>query len=321
MTIQAIILKTCGILIVDDEECIRALLKLYFKNNGFKEVLVAYDAYQAIDILGSTEDKIYVIVLDIIMPSMNGFSLMKHLANNHPYHVGIVLQTGYGSQENEKTFFKSGSDKVIPIGFHIKPNKLIELENDVLKAAEQIQFKRNRANLLKSDGKSVADDIKKVLAKCKERKIFKPAIEADLSATLDEIIICFCNKCYIAATSIAGKILEICLKKCLSDSGVKCDEALTIGGLIKKIKETAFNGKKKYFMLNNIANVINDYRISAVHSLVEVTILTREETILVLYGMLKAMDQTIEETNEQQRSCINSSQKSSPIPRTAMGSF
>jgi CheY-like chemotaxis protein len=314
-------LKHFGLLIVDDEECVCAVQKAYFKNRGFKEVLVAYDAYQAIDILGSTEDKIHVIILDIIMPNMPGFSLMEHLANNHPYHVGIVIQTGYPTPENKKTFFKYSSDKVIPIGFHIKPQKLIDLENDVLKAAKQIQIKRNRANLFRSDDKSIAEDIKKTYTRCNERKIFKPSIEADLSATLDEIIICFSNKCFIAATALAGKVLEICLKKCLSDSGVKCDANLTIGGLLKKIKELAYNGKTKYFMLNNIASVINEYRISAVHSLGEVTIPTREETILVLYGMLKAMDQTTEGTHEQQRSCINSSQKSSPVPKTATGSF
>lgn len=65
-----------NILIVDDEVEIVELLKVYFKNNNFK-VFEAYDGEMALKVMENTE--IDVIILDIMMPKIDGIQLVKNI--------------------------------------------------------------------------------------------------------------------------------------------------------------------------------------------------------------------------------------------------
>ena len=64
------------ILVVDDEEYIRDVIVTYLNNEGY-QTYQAEDGYQALDML--EKDKYDLMVLDIMMPEMDGFTLLEKL--------------------------------------------------------------------------------------------------------------------------------------------------------------------------------------------------------------------------------------------------
>ena len=70
--------KTKGkILVVDDSEDIRMLLNLKLKKAGY-EVVLANDGMQALEKVDENQD-LQLIILDVMMPVMNGVQVMKYL--------------------------------------------------------------------------------------------------------------------------------------------------------------------------------------------------------------------------------------------------
>lgn len=72
------------ILVVDDGPDIREILRLYLENAGY-EVYQAENGKVALDIIG--ENKIDLMVLDIMMPVMDGYELMKELGEERSFPV------------------------------------------------------------------------------------------------------------------------------------------------------------------------------------------------------------------------------------------
>ena len=64
------------ILVCDDDEAILESVAIYLKNEGY-EVLTASDGVQALDVIGRNE--IHCLVLDIMMPKLDGFSACKEI--------------------------------------------------------------------------------------------------------------------------------------------------------------------------------------------------------------------------------------------------
>ena len=67
------------ILIVDDEPNIVMSLEYIFKKEDF-EVFIARDGAEAIEIFEN--NKIDIIILDIMMPNVDGYQVLKHLKNS-----------------------------------------------------------------------------------------------------------------------------------------------------------------------------------------------------------------------------------------------
>ncbi len=66
------------ILIVDDMKQIRDILWFSLKQEGYKPIL-AESGRQGIDLLFHGEQKIYLILLDVMMPEMDGFLVLKKI--------------------------------------------------------------------------------------------------------------------------------------------------------------------------------------------------------------------------------------------------
>ncbi|MFT4200959.1 response regulator transcription factor [Gordonia sp. (in: high G+C Gram-positive bacteria)] len=71
--------KDARVLVVDDEENIRELLSVSLKFQGY-EVLTAANGPEAIDICRTTRPDL--LVLDVMMPGMDGFGLLKRLRDD-----------------------------------------------------------------------------------------------------------------------------------------------------------------------------------------------------------------------------------------------
>ncbi len=103
------------ILIVDDNDSIRNLMKTYLLRDGYN-VLCASDGVEALDILD--KEHVDLMIADIMMPNMDGFTLTKELRDAN-YNLPILMVTARESIEDKKTGFRVGTDDymVKPIDF------------------------------------------------------------------------------------------------------------------------------------------------------------------------------------------------------------
>ena len=79
------------ILVVDDDSVLRRLLATVLKLRGF-DVLVAEDGVQALEVLGQNQQGIDLVLADIIMPQMDGWSLLEQVQALYP-ELPVILLT------------------------------------------------------------------------------------------------------------------------------------------------------------------------------------------------------------------------------------
>lgn len=115
------------VLIVDDEESLRRILKKELTRKGFY-VEVAQDGDDGLQFLRN--DTFDVVLLDIVMPGMDGIEFMKELKTD-PLAPAVVVLTGKATVESAVLAMKSGAFDYIT-----KPYKLDELDVLIKKASE-----------------------------------------------------------------------------------------------------------------------------------------------------------------------------------------
>ncbi|MDA8105760.1 MAG: response regulator, partial [Nitrospiraceae bacterium] len=110
--------ETIRVLVVDDEEPLRRLLKKELERKGFS-VEVASDGGEALTIL--KDNVLDVLLLDIVMPGIDGIELMSRLKAD-PASPVIVVLTGRATVETAVEAMKNGAYDYLS-----KPYKLDEL--------------------------------------------------------------------------------------------------------------------------------------------------------------------------------------------------
>ena len=108
----------CHLLIVDDDERIRALLGRFLRKNGFL-VSMARDAAQARRLLAGLEFDL--IVMDVMMPGEDGLTLTRDLRTR--IDTPILLLTAKGETEDRISGLESGADDYLPKPF--EPRELL----------------------------------------------------------------------------------------------------------------------------------------------------------------------------------------------------
>ena len=104
------------ILIVDDESRMRKLIRDYLEKGGF-EVLEAADGLSAISLFQQITD-ISLIILDVMMPFMDGYETCKKLKSES--NVPIIMLTAKTEEEDELLGFQMGADEYISKPFRPK---------------------------------------------------------------------------------------------------------------------------------------------------------------------------------------------------------
>ena len=107
-----------NILIVDDEELIRDVIKEYSTNEGYN-VYEASDGFEALDII--KKEKIDVIVLDIMMPKLDGFSAYKEIKNIK--NIPTIILSARTEEYDKLLGFELGVDDYLTKPF--SPKELI----------------------------------------------------------------------------------------------------------------------------------------------------------------------------------------------------
>ncbi|MBD3225831.1 MAG: response regulator, partial [Caldithrix sp.] len=89
------------ILVVDDEKNLREFLTNALQHHGY-EVFEARDGYEAIDYFKSHKSKIDLVLLDMIMPNMDGKDTLKAIKKIDD-NVKIIISTGYSDKDALET--------------------------------------------------------------------------------------------------------------------------------------------------------------------------------------------------------------------------
>jgi two-component system alkaline phosphatase synthesis response regulator PhoP len=116
------------ILVVDDEIYIVHILDFSLGMEGY-EVLTALDGEQALE--KARAEKPDLIVLDIMMPKLDGYETCKRLkADPETKDVPVILLSAKGRNVDQKVGFEVGADDYITKPF--SPRKLVERINAIL---------------------------------------------------------------------------------------------------------------------------------------------------------------------------------------------
>lgn len=113
------------VLIVDDEELLRHSLSVELISEGY-EVETAGDGDEAIELL--RQKTFDIILLDIRMPKINGFEVLKFIKQNKP-DVRVIMLTAYADVRNAIEAMKLGA-----IDFVSKPYDLVDILSSIQRA-------------------------------------------------------------------------------------------------------------------------------------------------------------------------------------------
>ncbi len=106
------------ILVVDDEDALRTVLSAELNSEGY-EVGTAADGIEAVSELQKM--KYDLVLLDIKMPNMNGFEVLKVIKEKHP-GTRVIMLTGFADLKNAIESKKLGAEDFVS-----KPYDLVDL--------------------------------------------------------------------------------------------------------------------------------------------------------------------------------------------------
>ena len=93
------------ILVADDDANIRELVCLFLRNDGL-ETVEAADGKEALDVYNSTP--VDLVVLDIMMPIMDGWTLCRELRRSNPDLPLLMLTARRNMGESERVPTRDG---------------------------------------------------------------------------------------------------------------------------------------------------------------------------------------------------------------------
>ena len=121
------------ILVVDDESRMRKLVGDFLRRDGFI-VVEAGDGEEALDMFYADKE-IALIILDLMMPKINGLEVLREIRENDS-KIPIIMLTAKGDESDELTGFESGADEYIAKPF--SPKILVARVEAILKRSNII---------------------------------------------------------------------------------------------------------------------------------------------------------------------------------------
>jgi len=117
-----------SVLVVDDEPTIRELVARYLERAGYR-ASVADDGPQAIAM--SSERRPDLVVLDIMLPGIDGLEVMRRLHEGPPPRPAVILLTAKGEESDRIVGLRSGADDYMAKPF--SPRELVARVQAVLR--------------------------------------------------------------------------------------------------------------------------------------------------------------------------------------------
>ena len=118
------------ILVVDDNAAVRRACSSVLKRTGY-QVLEAADGFEAIELFTANQDRISLIIMDVVMPGLSGVDAVERINALSP-DVKVIFTTGYDKQEMLNSKLTSDEYPVIFKPFSIvKLSQMIRQQLDV----------------------------------------------------------------------------------------------------------------------------------------------------------------------------------------------
>ena len=188
------------ILVVDDDDGIRSLVKKYLYENNFLITTAdsAEDAFEKIKII-----KFDLIILDIMMPGKSGLEFISDHKNN--LDTPIVLLTAKGEAIERIEGLEIGADDYLPKPFEPKElilriknilnktkqkdlKRVIEFENIKIDLNKQLIFKNNKEFKINNTEKIILEKMINNPGKTFAREEIGKLIELDKERSIDVVI-------------------------------------------------------------------------------------------------------------------------------------
>lgn len=128
------------IMIVEDEEKLREILKDYFEEEGF-EIAQASNGREALEIF--ERQKIDLVLLDVMMPEMDGLTFCKRVRRNS--EVPIIIMTAKSEDEDKILGFELGADEYVTKPF--SPKVLVARTKALLKRTYPVVSSKEEGNM------------------------------------------------------------------------------------------------------------------------------------------------------------------------------
>jgi CheY-like chemotaxis protein len=121
------------VLIVEDEDILRNVIKLMLEGNGIK-VLTAVDGVEAVEVFTENKDKIGVVLSDLGLPRLGGWDASLKMREINP-QVKLILASGYNNPQLETQILQSGANYFVTKPYN--PSELLSMICRLLKGDEQ----------------------------------------------------------------------------------------------------------------------------------------------------------------------------------------
>lgn len=122
------------ILIVDDNDIMRALLRGLLRDQEFHVIGEAKTGVGALELVERLQPDI--VCMDVVMPEMDGLEALNEIRRTHP-DVAVVMVTGNASPENVREAIQNGAS-----GFIVKPFNAARVLDTLKHVWKQAQARR-----------------------------------------------------------------------------------------------------------------------------------------------------------------------------------
>lgn len=129
------------ILLIEDEQILVELYKMKFEHEGL-DLIVAMDGDEGLKM--AKKEKPDLILLDIVMPGMNGYQVLEALkADETTKNIGVYILSNLGQTEEIDRGLELGADGYL-IKSDITPGQLVDSVRKIL-AGQSVGVKKKRS--------------------------------------------------------------------------------------------------------------------------------------------------------------------------------
>ena len=176
-----------SILVVDDEARMRKLIKDFLSNKGY-HIIEAEDGEKALEEYEKNENKIMLILLDVMMPKLDGWSVLRQIRQTNK-EVPIIMLTARGEEQDELFGFELGVDEYISKPF--SPKILVARVEAILKrvSKNENEVKNYGGIEINKEGRTVSVDGKQIELSLREYELLTYLVENEnIALSRDKIL-------------------------------------------------------------------------------------------------------------------------------------
>ena len=175
------------VLVVDDESRMRKLIKDFLQQKNYN-ILEAEDGEKAIQVFEQEKEKIKLILLDVMMPKLDGWSVLRQIRQTSK--VPIIMLTARGEEQDELFGFELGVDEYISKPF--SPKILVARVEAIIKRVygqEENEKKEIGGISIDTEGRTVSVDGKEVELSLREYELLKYLMDNEnIALSRDKIL-------------------------------------------------------------------------------------------------------------------------------------